>query len=153
VQDFLAPLAHLCHVDPLIDFGRLQKIQKMTLFFQNRNIQFSTGILLFAFVLFSFQESTAGNVTWTIYNAADNSASKIRIKDEGFGVAEVNLFHTSALSWETTEILSIDIIQEYIKIKSIQTKKIFELFIDWQLGKIVLRDEHKNETAFWKVNS
>lgn len=126
----------------------------MTTFHHIRKEVFTARILLFAFVMFcSFQNSTDQVVTWTVFNAADNSASKIRIKDEGYGVAEVHLFQTTANGWETTEILSIDIIQEYIQLKSKKTGKIFELFIDWQLGKIVLKDQNKTESAYWKVNS
>jgi hypothetical protein len=115
---------------------------------------FIAGILLFKIVLFcSIQESKNQIVTWTVYKAADNSDSKIRIKDEGYGVAEVHLFQTTASGWENTEIISIDIIQEYIQLKSKKTGKIFELFIDWQLGKIVLKDQNKTESAYWKANS
>jgi len=89
--------------------------------------------------------------TWTVYAAADNGPSKIRIKDEGFGIAEIQLLESAEKGWEQTEIVSIDIIQEYVQVKSRLTAKKYELFIDWQLGKIVLVNEAKKECAFWKT--
>lgn len=92
-------------------------------------------------------------VSWSTYEAADNSETKIRIKDEGYGIAEINLLRDKSLGWEYTEILFIDIIQEYVQIKSRQTGKTFELFIDWQVGKIKMINDAKKECIYWKTKS
>jgi hypothetical protein len=125
--------------------------QKMTAH-TNRTTAFFYGSILLLLVC-SFQYASVRDVKWTVYEAADNGATIIRIKDEGYGIAAINLFQTTATGWETTEILSIDIIQEYVKVKSVQTGNVFELFIDWELGKIVLIDDKKNEQTYWKVKT
>lgn len=125
--------------------------QEMTLHKNRTTVFFFQSILLL--LVCSFQYASVRDVKWTVYEAADNGTTIIRIKDEGYGIAAINLFQNTATGWETTEILSIDIIQEYVKVKSLQTGNVFELFIDWELGKIVLVDDKKNEKTYWKVKT
>lgn len=73
-----------------------------------------------------------------IFNAADQGPTSVKINKGKHGVYEVYLRLNKDMDWIPTEILFIDTIQEYVKVKSVQNGKLFELFIDWFNNKLTL---------------
>lgn len=84
-----------------------------------------------------------------IYNAADNSGKQIKILESKYGVSEVYIYNSTIAKWMPTIILDIDMIQEYIKVKSLLNDDVWELFIDWKSHQIILVDQKKNKTTYW----
>jgi hypothetical protein len=83
-----------------------------------------------------------------LYDAADNSGALIKITEGEYGVADVYFWESENGTWKKLKIMSIDINQEYIKVKS-TAGIVYELFIDWKDDKIILVDANKKEVAYW----
>lgn len=112
-----------------------------------------TFSFLLLFALFSARANGADTQSkvW-LFDAADNSGELIKITEGDYGVADVYFWAKSKNTWQKSSILSIDINQEYIKVKSADGL-VYELYVDWNDDKVVLVDADKNKTAYWHRKS
>ena len=84
-----------------------------------------------------------------IYVSGDNSNDQIKIIEGDYGIISVHFLRKNDPHWMETEILSIDTIQEYLKVRIKDTKEVFELFVEWNSDKMTSLDSHKRKVIYW----
>ena len=109
--------------------------------------------LFFLIHVFLFSFSSPEKDIISKYEAADNSGSEIKIIKGDYGISAIYFFSKNDEKWTPTKILSMDIIQEYIKVQSSISKKNFELYIDWNDHKIIRVDELNNRITYWLITT
>ena len=109
-------------------------------------------ILLMGFGLFS--QSFAQTTTWK-YVAGDNSGYMVQIITSGTShdVTKVEIGKKGDAGWTGTEILKMDDYENYIRIKSSKTGRVYELNIDWYDGKLVKTLPDGSKKTFWLKTS
>lgn len=119
----------------------------------NRFISILSLTILSSFLLFSFIKDPNKNQTIKIFLAADNSNNSIKTIEGKYGLSDVFFLSQKDNKWIPAEILSIDTIQEYLKLKINGSSDILELFIDWTNGKITVVNNNNTKVIYWLKES
>ena len=115
-------------------------------------ILFTYTLLLISFCLCSSGSVKLDTVeTVKMYTAGTNTNDRIKIVEGGYGISEVFFFRSTDTCWVKANILSIDTIQEYLKVELIGTNEIFELFIEWNNDKMTAVDSEKRKVIYWRI--
>lgn len=105
------------------------------------------------FLGMGFGSQVFGQTTTWKYEAGDNSGGLIQITTDGSGyVTKVNLATKGATNWTTTTIQSVDDYQEYIRVKSNGSGRVYELHVYWDYDKVVMVLPEGNEITYWLKN-
>ncbi|MFK7784525.1 MAG: hypothetical protein AB8B56_05410 [Crocinitomicaceae bacterium] len=112
-------------------------------------IKFTALLMLFMGIAL-FNNSNAQTTSW-VFDAADNSGFMIQVKTTGrdHAVSAVNLAKKGAANWTNTEVQHIDDYDEYIRVKSIETGRVYELHFDWYDGKVVMTKPEGTKRTYW----
>ncbi|PHR17135.1 MAG: hypothetical protein COA38_21210 [Fluviicola sp.] len=117
-------------------------------------IIFTYTLLLISCFLCSSNALEQDNVeTVKIYASSNNSKDRIKIIEGEYGISRIYFLRQKDAHWMKTDILSIDTIQEYLKVKLTDTNEIFELFIEWNSDKMTVVDTHKKKVIYWLKKS
>lgn len=106
-------------------------------------------LFLSSFLFFSFQMDQIKMEREKVFKPSNNSDNRIKIVEGEFGISEVYFFRNRDKSWVLTDIISIDTIQEYLKVQPLGTKEIFELFVDWDNDKMVVVNNQNDKVIYW----
>lgn len=117
-------------------------------------IIFTYSLLLISCFLCSSNASELDKVeTVKIYASGNNTNDRIKIIEGEYGISQIYFFRKNDTHWIHAEILSIDTIQEYLKVRLKGTHEIFELFIEWNSDKMIAIDAHKIKVIYWLKKS
>lgn len=103
-------------------------------------------LILFTFLIIAF--AGKAKTDRIIYKAGDNSGRKILIVKSENGIEDIYYGHHNE-SLIRFEILFIDILQEYLKVKLPNSQAVWEIKIDWQNDKVVLKLESGEQVNYW----
>ncbi|MFK7784524.1 MAG: hypothetical protein AB8B56_05405 [Crocinitomicaceae bacterium] len=112
-----------------------------------------TLLLIASFLCASnaFEQEKAETVK--IYSAGTNTNDRIKIVEGEHGISNIYFFRQKDTAWKNTTILSIDTIQEYLKVKLVGTNETFELFIEWNNDKMTTVDSKQRKVIYWRTKS
>ncbi len=88
-----------------------------------------------------------------IYASGKNTEERIKVIEGEYGISSIYFQEKKGTPWMKTEILSIDTIQEYLKVKIVETNEVFELFIEWNTKKMKTIDEQQQTVIYWLEKS
>lgn len=91
--------------------------------------------------------------TVKIYTAGTNTKDRIKVVEGEYGISNIYFFRKRDTRWMKAHILSIDTIQEYLKVKIIGTDETFELFIEWNNDKMTTIDSKQKKVIYWLTKS
>ncbi len=112
-------------------------------------IKFTALLMLFMGITL-FSNSNAQTTSW-VFDAGDNSGGLIQVKTTGREhiVSAVNLATKGAANWNNTEVQHIDEYDEYIRIKSKVTGRVYELHFEWYEDKVVMTKPEGSKITYW----
>jgi hypothetical protein len=107
------------------------------------------GVLMFFLGLGLFNSSYAQTTTWK-FKAGDNSGYMAQITSNGEGyITKIELGKVGDAAWTATEIISITEDQDYARVKSAGSGRVYELTFYWGEDKMIMTLPEGNTVTYW----
>lgn len=119
----------------------------------NRIVFIYSLLIICRFLFSSFEIEQDVTETIKVYTSGKNTDNRIKIVEGAYGIDRIYFQRKRKTQWIKAEILSIDTIQEYVKVKLVGTNEVFELFIDWNTHKMTIADAHEQKVIYWLEKS
>lgn len=119
----------------------------------NRIILTYSLLFISCFLCFSNSVSQDKIEVIKIYVSGNNSNTRIKITESKYGISDIYFQRKNDTHWMSTDIIDIDTIQEYLKVKLTETNEVFELFIEWNSDKMTTIDSQKRKVIYWLKKS
>lgn len=107
-----------------------------------------TGMLILFSGLGLFNQSYAQTTTWTFDSAAnDGWAARLYSNASGF-VTKIQLANAKD-NWSDMEIAEANEEHNYFRVKSAASGKIYEIYVGWNDGELIVVFPDTTEKKFW----
>ena len=107
------------------------------------------GFLMFFLGLGMLNSSYAQTTIWK-FDAADNIGRMVQITSNGDGnITKVEMATKGDAAWTAMTIQHVDDYQEYFRVQSVATSKVYELRIYWDQDKLVRIAPDGVELTYW----
>jgi hypothetical protein len=113
-----------------------------------KTVKLAATLLLF-FGIALLNQSYAQTTIWK-FDAADNSGRMVQITSNGEGiVTKVEMATKGDAAWTAMTIQHVDDYQEYFRVQSVATSKVYEIRIYWDQDKLVRTAPDGVELTYW----
>lgn len=92
----------------------------------------------------------SAQTTYYTYDAGDNSGYMVQlVVNSDYDVSKVNIGKKGDANWTSTVIEYSNDNQDYFRVKSSGTGRVYEMSVDWYNDKVVLTLPEGNSITYW----